>query len=497
MADFNYLIPRQQQQQQIDLPGALLKGFAGPLALSGQITQNQLAQEKLKQFQDTRNALAQFAKTQNPMDIMATDPEKAVAIQKMTEARRESALEYAYTMADQVKARPEIYPAVRQRAIQMGIDETAIPAEYSPEFVDNFKKSYERIKKLGSDMVPLYDAAGKFQQMVPKESKIGMASAMPITVYNPRDMQPMGTMPPHSQFAPSQKEGPVPQYFENPETGESAWVVPGEVIPPGFKPKSQVVALGKETEKQEDKGVLAEMLVNGEMTPATLSKRGDYNSIIALAKKKDPNFSPAQLSLKWEGAKKWVSSLNSSQQGNMEKAGMRVIETVDEVKKLASQMKLSGFNPGNYAEIEAKMKLAGNTKAGQLATQYITAVNDLKEVFVNAVNNGYAPTDSAWKLVDKQINSNYGVDQMHASLDEVKRLMHININAGKEMREQAGVWNPGGNKQSGASESVNLGKYQKTVPTPSGGIATLVGEKDGNPLYKWPDGTIRPRIQKR
>lgn len=251
-------------------------------------------------------------------------------------------------------------------------------------------------------------------------------------------------------------------------TGPNGEQVYAEITPGMPGPKSF-----KETEAKEDKRILSQMLVDGEMTPETLSKRGDYNTIIAGAKKIDPKFTPAQLSLKWHGAKRWLSSLSSPQQARLEAAGVRVIQTVDEVKALAEQMKLSGFQPANKAEILAKMQLAGNTPQGQLATRYVTAVNDLKEVFATAANGGYAPTDSVWRLANSQINENFGVKQMESSLDELQRLMRININAGKDMRTGAGVWPGGGTGQGpaatqqvapGAGNQLMLPKNGQMVP---------------------------------
>jgi hypothetical protein len=297
----------------------------------------------------------------------------------------------------------------------------AIPETYDPEFVDRAIKLHLQSKGHG---IPQF-----------KSTQIGDKEAG--GVFDP-------LAPPDKSFSPIPGlEGPktlhTPQWFENPDNPkEGTWVRPGQQPPAGYVPKSQATIFTKETEKKEDKQILAQMLVNSEMSPKTLSKRGDYNTILASAKKIDPNFNPGNLELKWYGAQRWLSSLSSPQQARMEIAGQRVIDTVDEIKRLSSEMNLSGFHPLNYAELESKVKLAGNTPEGQLATQYITAVNDLKELMATAASGGYAPTESAWKLANQQINANFGVKQMHASLNELQKLMRINVNAGKEMRMQAG-----------------------------------------------------------
>ena len=42
---------------------------------------------------------------------------------------------------------------------------------------------------------------------------------------------------------------------------------------------------------------------------------------------------------------------------------------------------------------------------------------------------GYAPTESAWHLANAQINGDYGVKQLNASLDEIQRLIRYRLEA--------------------------------------------------------------------
>ena len=72
------------------------------------------------------------------------------------------------------------------------------------------------------------------------------------------------------------------------------------------------------------------------------------------------------------------------------------------------------------AKIAYIMQTEGNSPRGQLAARYIGTINTLKEEFANLANGGYAPTEPAWKLANEQINGNYGVQQLHASLDQVR-----------------------------------------------------------------------------
>jgi hypothetical protein len=92
-------------------------------------------------------------------------------------------------------------------------------------------------------------------------------------------------------------------------------------------------------------------------------------------------------------------------------------------------MNLSGVPALNKLELAAHIKANGNSVNGQLATRYLTAVNTLIEEYANLANGGYAPTEPAWNLANEQVNGNYGVKQLGASLDEIQRLIRYRVSA--------------------------------------------------------------------
>jgi len=82
----------------------------------------------------------------------------------------------------------------------------------------------------------------------------------------------------------------------------------------------------------------------------------------------------------------------------------------------------------------------------------------LKEEFANLANGGYAPTEAAWSLANSQINANYGVDQLKASLTEVRRLIGYRVNsiAGQTPQIPSNYQDSGGSAGSG-NDPLNLG----------------------------------------
>ena len=202
---------------------------------------------------------------------------------------------------------------------------------------------------------------------------------------------------------------------------------------------------------QSDLAINAQMLVEG-TPPSVFAKRGkEYNQMIALARRIDPSYDPAKAQIQYEAAKRFATSLNSPQMVTFGRLAKAVVNTIDEVRNLASKVKLSGIVPLNYAKLQAYVQLNGNTEKGQLISQYLAAVNTLKAEFAGLETGGYAPTESSWDLANKQINENYGVDQLNASLTEIQRLINFRVNAAQEIP----VTYPQGYAPSSNNNSVN------------------------------------------
>ena len=184
----------------------------------------------------------------------------------------------------------------------------------------------------------------------------------------------------------------------------------------------------------QDVNDVAQQLVDGNLVPSMLMKRGNYNEILAAANRlaraqtgKPYNATRAQT--EFGSAQRFASSMNSQQQQRFRALAVSVVNTIDEVRLLADALKNSGIPIVNKAKLAAYIQTAGNSEMGQKASQYLAAVNTLKEEFANLANGGYAPTEAAWALANSQINGNYGVQQLNASLTEVQRLINFRLQA--------------------------------------------------------------------
>jgi len=138
-------------------------------------------------------------------------------------------------------------------------------------------------------------------------------------------------------------------------------------------------------------------------------------------------FNLAKAQQEWSGAQKQIQSLNGPQMTRYAGLAKSVVNTIDEVKSLAEEMGNIGIPLVNKAKLIAYTQAEGNSEKGQLAARYMAGINTLKEEFANLAQGGYAPTEAAWSLADQQINGNFGVKQLNASLDEVQRLINYRI----------------------------------------------------------------------
>lgn len=148
-----------------------------------------------------------------------------------------------------------------------------------------------------------------------------------------------------------------------------------------------------------------------------------------LSEAKEQGINLTQKMTDWNKLQRAITTMNGPQMTKFAGAINRMPQTIEEVKTLANEMKLQGIPLLNKFELMKDLNIDANSPQGLLATRYITAVNTLREDFLGVVTGGYAPTEAAWAQVNRQINENYGNEQMIASLDEITRLVGYVKNA--------------------------------------------------------------------
>ena len=189
------------------------------------------------------------------------------------------------------------------------------------------------------------------------------------------------------------------------------------------------------TDKYQPKGkgnperaaTIGEAIIRGEQPPVLTGLYGDGPAVKEYLAAK--GFDQTKAMLEYSRAQKQVAALNGPQMTRYVGLSKSVDSTIDRVNDLSRQMELGGIPFMNRLELQKYIQTQGNSEKGQLATQYQTAVGTLKEEFANLANGGYAPTEPAWELANKQINGDYGMKQLGASLGEVQRLIRYRLQA--------------------------------------------------------------------
>jgi hypothetical protein len=192
----------------------------------------------------------------------------------------------------------------------------------------------------------------------------------------------------------------------------------------------------------DDTDTLAQMLVDGRALPSMLSKRGStYNATLARANKlslaqtgRPVNL--AKLQIDYEGAKRFVASLNGPNMIRFKGLAGSVINTIDEVKRLGDELQQGGIQRWNAAKRGSILQLYGNTPQSEAAAEYLAAISTLKEEFASLVQGGFAPTEGAFQLANQQVNGDFGAKDLNASLGEVQRLINYRMGAFNELRPQ-------------------------------------------------------------
>ena len=206
-------------------------------------------------------------------------------------------------------------------------------------------------------------------------------------------------------------------------------VRPGETLldPRTRQPLYQAPTAAQQRNSPEVAGRIADAIASGEQPPMLTALRDMTGPVRAALQEKGFDLSKAQI--EWQRAQKQIASLNGPQMTRFVGLADSVNKTIDEVRDLSEELQNSGVPAFNRFKMEAYMKSRGNTPEGQLVAKYIGAVNTLKEEFANLAQGGYAPTEAVWKLANEQVNGDYGVKQLSASLDEIQRLIRYRVNA--------------------------------------------------------------------
>lgn len=189
----------------------------------------------------------------------------------------------------------------------------------------------------------------------------------------------------------------------------------------------------------EDIDTLADMLRTNNATVAQMSKRQDYGRILARANRRSMEldgkpFSPAQQAIEFEGAKKFILSLNSEHNLTFNRLANSAKQQLEIVKGLADELQQGGVQKFNQMKRGTIRQVWGNSPQSGLAVQYETALAALESEVAQLESGGYAPQTAGFALAQRQFNPDYGAKDMMASLAQVEKVINARLQAQTEQR---------------------------------------------------------------
>jgi Chaperone of endosialidase len=229
---------------------------------------------------------------------------------------------------------------------------------------------------------------------------------------------------------------------------------------------------------------IANGIKSGRQPPTMIGLYGQSGAVRSALE--EDGFDLAKAQLQYKQAEKQVATLNGPQMVRFVGLAHSVDSTIDEVRQLSKAMANSGIPKLNAAKLALYMQAEGNSANGQLAARYVGAVNTLKEEFANLANGGYAPTDAAWDLANRQINADYGDKQLGASLDEVQRLIRYRVSAMPGLSTMG----PGTANRYTGQQGSPPSAASATAPAAPTGIPAGSQYSPSRRQFRAPDGTI-------
>jgi hypothetical protein len=184
---------------------------------------------------------------------------------------------------------------------------------------------------------------------------------------------------------------------------------------------------GPESQQGQTAKSIVDDMETGKQPPTTQGLYGLAPAVRAEAARR--HFDLARAQTEWLRAQTHMRSLSGPNMTKYFSLAESVQNTIGEVLDLSRQLNLGKYPAKNRADLVWLTQAKGGTTEGNLAVRYLGAIKTLKEEFANLAQGGGVPTEPAWSLANEQINQDFGVSALDASLKEVQRLIGFRVQA--------------------------------------------------------------------
>lgn len=206
--------------------------------------------------------------------------------------------------------------------------------------------------------------------------------------------------------------------------------------------------------KENDIALLAEQAVkSGYLDPRGMY--GKFGAVKAYLEKNYPDFDANGAIYKTEAMRKQIQSLNGPQQTRLHQAISSVEKSIPEMARLNDAFNRSGFIPMNRLVIGLRQNNMGGVNSDlkvdtkgmnpdqvQIAQQFVTQMNIMRDETAQVFSGGYAPTEAAFHLADQVLNPFYGNKVTKAGLDQLGTNLKIRRAALSDVQAMVPNFNP-------------------------------------------------------
>jgi hypothetical protein len=164
----------------------------------------------------------------------------------------------------------------------------------------------------------------------------------------------------------------------------------------------------------------------------------------------------------YHATKKYVTSLNSTQQVRLRQATQFSYDSLNIIEELNNQWQAGRFPILNKGNLILAINGALGVEAQKIATKLDTQIADLTSELATVYKGGYASTDETLKLAAKNLKSEWSYEQLGENINLVRTNLQIRLNSLKSAK----IGGPAG-----------LSKEEPPTPTPPKVPPTTIGKR--------------------
>ncbi len=143
----------------------------------------------------------------------------------------------------------------------------------------------------------------------------------------------------------------------------------------------------------------------------------------------DKGFDLTAATSDWLAVKKYVSSMNSTQQVRLKQATKFSYDSLDIIQNLATQWDAGNFPLLNSANLVLASQGAYGKDAAKIATKLQAQIADLTSELGTVYKGGNSSTDESLKLAAQNLKANWNKDVLIANIDQVRQNLGIRLNS--------------------------------------------------------------------